>query len=136
MINWSLERAPVTVKYLIWVQMACLISDFGQFCAVLIFFPLFKVVPISIWSITVSCHWIFCSISYGFVRFQTVVSRFIWFHLILTVPSIFNCFFQFLFNFNLWLKQDHLICHRDITFHRLPKYIWVFIWSSVFSFFS
>ena len=38
MINWSLERAPVTVKYLIWVQMAFLISDFGQFCAVLIFF--------------------------------------------------------------------------------------------------
>ena len=38
MINWSLERVPVTVKHLIWVQMACLISDFGQFCAVLIFF--------------------------------------------------------------------------------------------------
>ena len=90
MINWSLERAPVTVKHLIWVQMVCLISDFGQFWAVLIFLLLllFKVVLISIWSITVSCHWIFCSISYGFVRFQTVVSHFIWFHLILTVPSI------------------------------------------------
>ena len=37
-INWSLEWGPVTVKHLIRVLMVCLISDFGQFSAVLIFF--------------------------------------------------------------------------------------------------
>ena len=102
MINWSLERAPVTVKHLIWVQMACLISDFGQFCAVLIFFFHYlrwflypsDLLQFHVTEYSVQFHMVLWDFRQMYLVLYDSIS-FWQFHLILTVPSNFDSSISF-----------------------------------------